>query len=93
MKAKIQTNDLGITLTPIKKYGRPRPVGTAILSNVEITDGIATGDLVGEYLQAYPLEDAELPGPVLERMQPLSDDISKAKIVYAAGREMFYLSE
>lgn len=91
MQARIQHNDLGITLTPIKKHGRPRPVGTVILSNVEITDGIATGDLVGEYVETYPLEDSELPGPLLKKMKPLSDDTLKAKIVYAAGRQMFYL--
>lgn len=91
MKAKIQVNDIGVTLTPVKKHGRPRPVGTAILSNVEITNGIATGDLVGEYLEIYPLKESELPGPVLARMKPLTDKIFRAKIVYAAGREIFYL--
>ena len=93
MKAKVQANDIGITLTPIKKHGRSRPVGTAILSDVEIENGISTGVLVGEYLEVYPLATAEIPGPVLKRMKPLTDDVSKAKIVYAAGREIFYLPE
>ena len=93
VKAKVQVNDIGISLTPVRKHGRSRPVGTAILSNVDIKDGISTGVLVGEYPEVYPLMSAELPGPVLMRMKPLTDNVSKAKIVYAAGREIFYLPE
>ena len=93
MQVQIQTQatDNGIVLTPMKYRRTDRYVGTAILSNVTVKDGRATGELVGEYLETYPFTKAELPGPVMQRMKPLTESVRQARILYAAGSEFFYL--
>lgn len=91
-RVEIQSNDLGILLTP-KRYNRGgRYVGTAILSDATVKDGIITGNLLGEYLEVYPLSQCEIPGPVKEQMKILDESVTQAKVVYATKEEILYLS-
>lgn len=94
MRVEIKRDDLdNLILTP-KKYNRgERYVGTAILSQVTIKDNVCTGVLVGEYLEEFPFSVCELPKGVKDKMKPVTQGVTSAKVVYATGREMFYLSQ
>lgn len=93
MRVKIQVTDAGLALTPCKYNRGERYVGTAILSNVTVKDNACTGDLVGEYLEEYPLDTADIPKSVRDRMQPLTETVKSARVVYAVGSEILYLPE
>ena len=93
MQAKIYTDDnaIGIRLTPLKYRRSDRYVGTAIIQDAVISNGEITGELLGEYLDEIPFTNAALPGPLMKRFKPLTDSVSQAKIVYAAGKDFYYL--
>lgn len=93
MRVSIKTSENGLILTPARYNRGDRIVGTAIIKDVTIKDNVFTGELVGEYLEAYSLEQVEIPKSIKAQMKPVSEAVKSARVVYASGTETFYLPE
>ena len=91
MQVKVAKTEVGFTITPVRKNGHPRHVGTAIISNARIRDGVITGELLGEYVESHSFDNCEIPKSVKARMKPVTVVTDSAKVVYAGGKKLFYL--
>jgi len=91
MRVKVAKTEIGFTITPVRKNGHPRHVGTAILSNATIKDDVVTGELVGEYVESHSFANCEIPKSVKTRMKPVTVATNSAKVVYAGDKRLFYL--